>query len=321
MRPPVPRFVRWAVALAVIAALTVVVFQYWGTSQYPIAIASPSQSAGQAPQVAQAAQAGRTVQTAQTGPATVQGANWLPTRWGPLGPADRDLLVMMRQAGLCGGSSGRQALTQGSNPQVRTVAKKISADYGDLDNQVRSVASKLGMTLPNQPTVQQQNWMKQLSGQSGAAYDRMFAQHLRVTEGDVLPAITAVRAGTRNELIRSFAANAAVLVNRHMEALERTGLVDYSKLPAPPAPVTNTTPADPTQAINQVVNVTPVRAATGTNANAMIAALVSTAGVLVALGLLGTGKRVRRPVGAQHRSAPRGYATRPAPRRRAAHRW
>ncbi|MBV9057872.1 MAG: DUF4142 domain-containing protein [Pseudonocardiales bacterium] len=306
MRPPVPRFVRWAVTLAVIAALTVVVFQYWGTSQYPIAIASRDQTARQA---------------GQAGQATVQDANWMPTRWGPLGPADRDLLVMIRQAGLCGGSSGRQAQTQGSNTQVRTVAKKISADYGDLDNQVRSVAGKLGVALPNQPTAQQQGWMTQLSAQSGSKYDRMFAQHLRVTEGEVLPAITAVRAGTRNELIRSFAANAAVLVNRHMEALERTGLVDYTKLPAPPAPVANTTPAGPTQAVNQVANVTPVRAATGINTNAMIAALVSTAGVLVALGLLGTGKRVRRPAGAQHRTAPRAYATRPTQRRRAAHRW
>ena len=52
----------------------------------------------------------------------------MPTRWGPLGPADRDLLVMIRQAGLCGGSSGQQAQKQGSNPQVRTVAKRISAE-------------------------------------------------------------------------------------------------------------------------------------------------------------------------------------------------
>jgi predicted outer membrane protein len=307
VRPPVPRFVRWAVALAVIAALTVVVFQYWGTSQYPVAIAARDRAAGQAGQPQ----------------ATVQDENWMPTRWGPLGPADRDLLVMIRQAGLCGGSSGRQAQTQGSNPQVRTVAKKISADYGDLDNQLRAVAGKLGVALPNQPTAQQQGWMKQLSAQSGSKYDRTFAQRLRVTEGEVLPAITAVRAGTRNELIRSFAANAAVLVNRHMEALERTGLVDYTKLPAPPAPVANTTPAGPTQAVNQVANVTPVRATSGINTNAMIAALVSTAGVLLALGLLGTGKRIRRPApaGAQHRIAPRGYATRPTQRRRAAHRW
>ena len=294
MRPPVPRFVRWAVALAVIAALTLAVFQYWGTSQYPIAIAPRSK-------------------------AEVQDANWMPTRWGPLGPADRDLLVMIRQAGLCGGSSGQQAQKQGSNPHVRTVAKRISADYGDLDNQVRSVASKLGVPLPDKPTVQQLSWLKELSGQSGSKYDRMFAQHLRVADGEVLPAITAVRAGTRNELMRAFAANAAALVNRHMEALERTGLVDYSKLPAPPADVT---PAGPAQPIDQVVNVTPVRATARNDANAMIAALVSVAGVLIALGLLGsTGRRVRQAAGPQHRSASRGFVDRPTQRRHAAHRW
>lgn len=294
MRAPVPQFVRWAVALAVIAALTVAVFQYWGTSQYPIAIAPRSQ-------------------------AEVQDADWMPTRWGPVGPADRDLLVMIRQAGLCGGSSGQQAQKQGSNPQVRTVAKRLSVDYGDLDKQVRAVAGKLGVPLPDQPTAQQQSWLKQLSGQSGPKYDRMFAQHLRVTDGEVLPAITAVRAGTQNELIRSFAANAASLVNRHMDALERTGLVDYSKLPAPPAEVA---PAGSPQAIDQVVHLTPVRATAGTNANALIAALVSVAGVLIGLGVLGsTGRRVRQPAGAQHRSAPRGFPDRPAPRRRAAHRW
>lgn len=294
MRPPVPRFVRWAVALAVIAALTLAVFQYWGPSRYPIAIAPRGQ-------------------------AKVQDANWMPTRWGPLGPADRDLLVMIRQAGLSSGSSGQQAQKQGSNPQVRTVAKRLLVDYGDLDKQVRAVAGKLGVPVPDQPTVQQQSWLKELSGQSGPKYDRMFAQYLRVTDGEVLQAITAVRAGTRNELIRSFAANAATLVNRHMDALERTGLVDYSKLPAPRAEVA---PASPPQPIDQVVNLTPVRATAGNNANAMIAALVSVAGVLIALGVLGsTGRRIWQPAGAQHRSAPRGFPDRPAPRRRAAHRW
>ena len=243
----------------------------------------------------------------------------MPTRWGPLGPADRDLLVVIRQAGLCGGSSGQHAQKQGSNLQVRTVAKRISADYGDLDNQVRSVAGKLGVPLPDQPTVQQLSWLKELSGQAGSKYDRMFAQHLRVTDGEVLPAITAVRAGTRNELIRAFAANAAALVSRHMEALERTGLVDYSKLPTPPADVA---PARPAQPVDQVVNVTPVRATAGNDVNAMIAALVLVAGVLIALGVLGgTRRRVRQPAGAQHRSAPRGFLDRPAQRRHAAHRW
>lgn len=271
MRPPVPRFVRWTVALAVIAALTLAVYQYWGTSQYGTAVAR----SGQATDVTQ-------------------------TRWGPLSPADRDLLVMIRQAGITGGSTGQQAQRHGSNPQVRTVAKRIWSDYSNLDNQVRSVAGQLGVSLPDQPTVAQRGWMEDLAGRSGREYDRMFAQRLRLTDGEVLPALTTVRSGTRNELIRSFAATAATLVSKHMEALERTGLVDYSRLPA-----------GPDQRIGQVVNITPVSPAapaTGNNASALIAALIAIGALLVALGLIGTGQRARKP------SPPRQ-------RRHAAHRW
>ena len=43
-------------------------------------------------------------------------------------------------------------------------------------------------------------------------------------------------AGTRNDLIRSFAQRAVNVVMKHMALLESTGLVDYSILPEPPAP-------------------------------------------------------------------------------------
>ena len=296
MRPPVPRFVRWAVALAVIAALTLAVFQYWGTSQYGKTLAGSGQATG-------------------TNLAGVQSSEWTQTRWGPLSPADRDLLVMVRQAGLSGGSTGQQAQRQSSNPQVRTVAKRIWTDYSELDNKVLSIAGKLGVPLPDKPTVAQQGWMKELSGQSGREYDRMFAQRLRITDGEVLPVITAVRAGTRNELIRSFTATAATLFNQHMDVLERTGLVDYSRLPAPQPPAATVPAAKAAagsdQRVGQVVNITPVPPpgpTSGSDTNALVAALVSIAALLVALGLIGTGRRVRRPAA-------------PPQRRHAAHRW
>ena len=291
MRPPVPRFVRWAVALAVIVALTVAVFQYWGTSQYGTASAHSD----------------------------AHDTGWMQTQWGPLGPADRDLLVMVRQAGLCGGSSGRQAQRQGSSAAVRAIAKRIGVDYGALDNQVRSVAGKLGVPLPDQPNAQQQGWMRVLSGRSGPDFDRMFAQRLRLTDGDVLPVITRVRAGTRNGLVRSFAANAAVLVSQHLEYLEGTGLVDYSRLPESLAP------AGQEQSIDQVVNTTPGPVAgpiAGTGMNAMVAALVLIAALLVGLGMLGTtgwraGARPQQRRGTPHH----GLSRRPPQRRHAAQRW
>jgi predicted outer membrane protein len=304
VRPPVPRFVRWAVALSVIAALITAVFQYWGTSQYG------------------ATSANGTTRDGTTRDGITQDTAWTQTQWGPLGPADRDLLVMIRQVGLWGGSSGQRAQRQASSAQVRTVAQRVTAQYGNLDDQVRLVASKLGVPLPDQPNAQQQGWVNELSGQSGSDFDRMFAQRLRLTDGEVLPVITSVRAGTRNELIRSFAANTAVLVNRHMDELERTGLVDYSQLPAPPSPGAGPAaggahPAGQEQHIDQVVNTTPIPTpgpTAGNDANAMIAALVLIAALLVALGLLGAGTSRRvRP-----RSQQRGVASR---RRHGVHRW
>jgi predicted outer membrane protein len=312
VRPPVPRFVRWVVSLAVIAALTVVMFQYWTTSQYGVATVSDKE------------------------PSETADAVWTQTQWGPLSPADRDLLVMIRQAGLCGGPSGQQAQQQGATVGVRTVAKRVWVDYGDLGNQARAVADKLGVALPDQPSAQQQSWMRELSGRSGPDFDRTFAQGLHVTDGAVLPTITSVRAGTRNELIRSFAATAAVLLNRQMEYLEHTGLVDNSQLPAaqPPAavlpaaaaassaPLADIPPAGREQRIAQVVNasqVPPTAPVAGNDAKAMIAALVSIAVLLVALGLLGTSGRRVRP--ARRADAHPQHRITSHPRRHAAQRW
>jgi predicted outer membrane protein len=299
VRSPVPRFVRWAVALAVLVALTVTVFQYWGMSQY--------------------------------GTPSAHDAGWRQTQWGPLGPADRDLLVMVRQTGAYGGLSGRRAQQQGSSAALRAIAKRIGVDDDTLDTQVRSIAAKLGVPLPEHPTAQQQDWMRELSGRSGADFDRMFAQRLRLTDGEALPIITSVRAGTRNKLIRSFATNAATLVSRQMEYLESTGLVDYSRLPAPLPPAAMSPSAGRGQHIDQVVHATPAPpsdppagASAGNDVNAMVAALILIAALLVALGLLGTaGRRVRRGgarlprrAGPQHSSPGRSPQS-----RHAAQRW
>ena len=311
MRSPVPRFVRWAVALAVLVALTVTVFQYWGTSQYGAPRAhNTAQDAGQ-----------------DTGGDT----GWRQTQWGLLGPADRDLLVMVRQAGAYGELSGQRAQHQGSSAVLRSIATRVGIDYGTLDTQVRSIAAKLGVPLPEHPTAQQQDWMRELSAHSGPDFDHMFAQRLRLTDGEVLPVITSVRAGTRNELVRSFATNAAALVNRHMVDLENTGLVDYSRLPEPRmsgplSPAAMAPPADQgrlSRHPDQVVHATPAPPA-GNDVNAMVAALVLIAALLVALGLLGTASRRVRRSGARppRRDSSQHSLPRRSPQsRHAAQRW
>ncbi len=307
-RPPIPHFVLWTVALAMVTALSVAVFQYWGRSEYR-ATAAPD-------------------------------SGWTQTQWGPLGPADRDLLVKVRQAGLWEGPAGQDAQARARSVRVREVGRLIAAEHADLDARVREVSARLGVGLPNAPSDQQRGWMTEIAGRSGPDFDRTFVQRLRAAHGRVLPIVSQVRSGTRNDLVRTFAATAAQFVTRHHEYLESTGLVDYSALPEPPAPATAALPAavvPPAAAVplapaapvavapaaaghdqhlNQVATVTPV-----TGAPVMITAVVYIAALLAIVGLLsliGTaGLRARK---VRPGLAPRSF-DQPSRARHAAQRW
>lgn len=195
----IPRFLRVSVLVAVLLAVAVSVFQSWSSD------------------------------TPGTG-------GWTQTQWGPVGPADRDLLAKVRMAGLWEQPTGQQAEQQAASPQVREVGEHVATEHATLDADVRTVADKLGVLLPTAPSAQQLGWMKEISAQTGSDYDRMFVQRLREAHGNVLSVIAQVRVGTRNSLIRDFATTADEFVSRHIGYLESTGLVDYDALPAPPSP-------------------------------------------------------------------------------------
>ncbi|TQM15970.1 DUF4142 domain-containing protein [Pseudonocardia kunmingensis] len=190
----IPRMLRRAVVVAVLLAVSASVYQSW-------AAGSP-------------------------------GANgWVQTEFGPLGPADRDLLVKVRLAGLWEGPTSEQAEQQASSAEVKEVGRKLALEHAQLDEEVRSVANQLGVLLPSAPSAQQNAWMDEISSQTGSDYDRVFVQRVREAHGQVLPVISEVRSSTRNDLVRDFAVTSAEFVNRHHEYLESTGLVDYSALP------------------------------------------------------------------------------------------
>lgn len=195
----IPRFLRRSVLVAVLLAVAVSVFQSWSSD------------------------------TPGTG-------GWTQTQWGPVGPADRDLLAKVRMAGLWEQPTGQQAEQQAGSPQVREVGQHIATEHATLDADVRTVADKLGVLLPTSPSAQQLGWMQDISAQTGSDYDRMFVQRLREAHGNVLAQIAQVRAGTRNSLVRDFATTANEFVSRHIGYLESTGLVDYAALPTPPSP-------------------------------------------------------------------------------------
>ncbi len=166
-------------------------------------------------------------------------SDWIDTASGPLGPADRDFLVRVRQAGLWEIPTGQQAQQRAGSTRVKEVGQMLVADHTKLDEQVRALAAKLNVELPSTPNADQQGWMAELSTKTGQDYDKTFADRLRAAHGKVFSAVALVRAGTKNSEIRAFAQVAVDVVMKHMTLLESTGKVDFAALPTPPPPSPN----------------------------------------------------------------------------------
>ncbi|MGW5746977.1 DUF4142 domain-containing protein [Amycolatopsis sp. NPDC003861] len=223
---------------------------------------------------------------AQTG-STKAEEGVIATEWGPLGPADRDFLVKVRQAGLWELPTGRQSLEKSSNSKVKEAGMHLIDGHTLLDNMVRDIASQLNVTLPDKPTSEQQGWLDELAQAEGEDYDNVFANRLRAAHGKVYGFAAQIRAGTRNSLVRSMATQAMTTVFDHIKMLEATGLVAFEALPSPSlAAAASSTKAAPAGA-NQDVLLQPQAATTVSSTDSgggfLIAALLLLA---VPVGLL-----------------------------------
>jgi predicted outer membrane protein len=150
---------------------------------------------------------------------------------------DMALLSGVQHIALWETQASQLVAQKGVSQQVRTIGQQIGNQRSQLDNLVTDAAGKLGVTLPEAPTVRQA-WLAELRTATGARFDQVFVTGLRGSLGQLLPVMMAVRSATRNPVVRKLADQSNLFVINQMTLLESTGLVQFDKLPPgglPPA--------------------------------------------------------------------------------------
>jgi hypothetical protein len=125
----------------------------------------------------------------------------------------------------------------------------------------------LNITIPNQPSPQQQGFINTLNADSGKQFDTDFANILRVTHGSIFNTIAKIRSTTENTLVRALADQANATVLDHITVMEKTGLVNFSQVlfqetTPPKLPAVDLTPPPPAAGQPQVVLTPPVNSTT-----------------------------------------------------------
>ena len=152
------------------------------------------------------------------------------TRYCPLTEADRDFVVKVRAAGLWEYPLGEIALKKGSTPEMREAGKHLIVGHAGLDDLCRKIAPELGITLPNEASPQQQQFVQTSAAQSGAQFDSTAANIMRVTHGQIFPTIAKIRASTKNTLVRQLADLANDTVLDHLTMMEKTKVVNFDQV-------------------------------------------------------------------------------------------
>ncbi|WP_434445905.1 DUF4142 domain-containing protein [Lentzea sp. E54] len=168
------------------------------------------------------------------------------TQWGPLGPADRDFMNRVKQAGLWEKPAGDMGKAKRPDqPKIQEACKHLIEGHTLLDNVVNRAGVLLGHTLPTEASDEQKGWLAEMDAATGDEFDAVFANRLRAAHGKVYAYSAQIRAGTKNELIRILSTQAMITVFDHMKVLEDTGRVDFAGLesPQPLAPPTNAAPS------------------------------------------------------------------------------
>ncbi|WP_328340986.1 DUF4142 domain-containing protein [Streptomyces violaceus] len=172
------------------------------------------------------------------------------TFYGPLTEADRDFVAKVRAAGLWEHPLGLLAMKRGTSPEMKEAGEHLVVGHGRLDITCRKIAQELNITLPNQASPQQQQFVATVDGSTGKEFDSLAANIMRVTHGQIFPVIAKIRANTRNTLVRQLADQANDTVLDHITVLEKTGLVNHEQVnlqqtSPPKMPKEQTTPPPP----------------------------------------------------------------------------
>jgi predicted outer membrane protein len=172
------------------------------------------------------------------------------TQYGPLTEADRDFVVKVRAAGLWEYPLGNLVLQRGTTPEMKEAGEHLIVGHGRLDSTARRISLELGITLPNEPSPQQQQFVATAEGATGKEFDSTAVNIMRVAHGGIFPTVAKIRATTRNSLVRELADQTNDTVLDHISVLEKTGMVNQEQvsfqITAPPKmPQEQVTPPAP----------------------------------------------------------------------------
>lgn len=137
--------------------------------------------------------------------------------------ADSKFVMEAAQGGLEEVQLGQVAVQKAQNDKVKQFGQRMVDDHSKANDELKSIASKNGMTLPTDLDAKHKAMVDRMSGMSaGAAFDRAYMQMMvKDHQKDVSEFQKEANSGSDND-IKGFAAKTLPILQDHLRMAQET---------------------------------------------------------------------------------------------------
>jgi len=141
---------------------------------------------------------------------------------------DSAFVTKAMQGGIAEVELGKLAEDKGSSETVKNFGKKMVEDHSKANDELKTIASGKGMTLPTAMDSKSETMKGRLSGMSGAEFDRAYMQDMVSDhQKDVAEFRKEANSGSDAE-VKAFAAKTLPILEEHLK-LAQSGLAEVKK--------------------------------------------------------------------------------------------
>jgi putative membrane protein len=117
---------------------------------------------------------------------------------------------------------GKIAAEKGSHQRVKEFGKRMQADHGKANDQLKKIASSKGVDLPTQPSGEHKSTMDKLTKLSGAEFDREYMDAMVDDHKEDIEKFQTQADKGKDPDLKKFASDNLPVLKKHLELAQST---------------------------------------------------------------------------------------------------
>jgi len=152
---------------------------------------------------------------------------------GSLSSTDRTFLKQVSQGNLAEIQTSRLALQKSKNPQIQNIAGRLATEHTQAQNDLRSVARHLGITLPSAPSTEQHQMYQRLAALSGGLFEESYLRSQAAAHNVTIGLFQKEMANGSNSRVQGYVARYLPKIQNHATMIFQTAHVMGVVVPRP----------------------------------------------------------------------------------------